>query len=81
MHDALHRDRLNLRMPETLRSAVQQAARRRCQSPAEWCRQGLLRQLAAEGVRVDGSVARQAERASEGPMMGFRKEFEPRRKG
>ena len=41
---------LRLRVPEGLPEALQQAARQRHTTPAEWARQALLRGLEAEGV-------------------------------
>ena len=43
---------LHLRVPHGLPKAVQQAARQRHQTPAEWLRQTLLRGLESEGVRL-----------------------------
>ena len=43
---------LRLRVPEGLPEALQQAARQRHTTPAEWARQALLRGLAQEGVQL-----------------------------
>jgi hypothetical protein len=48
---------LHLRVPQGLPKAVQQAAKQRHQTPAEWLRQTLLRGLEAEGVRLSDSGA------------------------
>jgi hypothetical protein len=46
---------LHLRVPHGLPKAVQQAAKQRHQTPAEWLRQTLLCGLEAEGVRLSDS--------------------------
>jgi len=46
---------LHLRVPHGLPKAVQQAAKQRHQTPAEWLRQTLLRGLEAEGGRLSDS--------------------------
>ena len=45
-------DSLRLRVPRGLPAAVQQAAKQRHTTPAEWARQALLRCLEADGVRL-----------------------------
>ena len=48
---------LRLRVPQGLSEALQQAARRRHTTPAEWARQTLIRGLEADGVRLrDGQI-------------------------
>lgn len=48
-------DRFQVRVPRGLRSAIKAAADKRYTSPAEWARQALLRELAAEGVCLDAT--------------------------
>jgi len=63
---------LHLRVPHGLPEAVQQAAKQRHQTPAEWLRQTLLRGLEAEGVKLsesesaDLSSANDRSRAADG---------------
>jgi len=55
---------LRLRVPEGLPEALQQAARQRHTTPAEWARQTLLRGLAAEGVQLSVFEASDTQRSS-----------------
>jgi len=72
---------LHLRVPHGLPKAVQQAARQRHQTPAEWLRQTLLRCLEAEGVRLsegesaDLSSANGRSRAADGRVCRNRAPF------
>jgi hypothetical protein len=50
-------DSLRLRVTRGLPAAVQQAAKQRHTTPAEWARQALLRSLAAEGVQLSSEIA------------------------
>ena len=63
-------ERLRLRAPRGLSAALDLAAGRHHQTPAEWARQTLLRGLEAEGVRLsDGDVEMQSgprQRAASG---------------
>jgi hypothetical protein len=45
-------DSLRLRVPRGMPAAVQQAAKQRHTTPAEWARQALLRGLEADGVQL-----------------------------
>ena len=54
---------LRLRVPEGLPEALQQAARQRHTTPAEWARQALLKGLAQEGVQLSVAQTREAPRS------------------
>jgi hypothetical protein len=56
---------LHLRVPHGLPTAIQQAAKQRHQTPAEWLRQALLRSLEAQGVQL--SDVQEAPRTSQRP--------------
>jgi hypothetical protein len=50
-------DSMRLRVPRGLPAAVQQAARQRHTTPAEWARQALIRELEVDGLCLrDGQV-------------------------
>jgi hypothetical protein len=58
-HDGTSRypDAIRIRLPDGMRAAVAQAARRRHLSSSDYIRQLVLDRLLAEGVRLDVSEA------------------------
>ena len=57
-------DSMRLRVPRGLPAAVQQAAKQKHTTAAEWARQALLRGLEAEGVQLSDLQAANAEKQS-----------------